>query len=677
FRAVTTLLSTGPSAIELIDRRLLDLARSAPGFARDAALVTGDPAALLVVEYAGPSEPAVLAGLAAGERALTAGGFAASWARAITAEQQAAVWRVRKAGLGLLMSMRGDWKPASGIEDAAVPPERLAEYIAEVRRVLADIGVEACFYAHASSGCIHVRPILNLKSRQGVEALKALGDATTALATALGGVISSEHGDGLARSARNEAVFGREVYALFQQVKAAFDPQGLLNPGKVVDAPDPATNLRYGPSYEANAPQARFAYPLDGDITRAIEQCNGAGVCRKLDTGAMCPSYMVTLDEEHSTRGRANALRAVIDGRLPPSALASDRLAEVMSLCVGCKACKTECPSGVDMARLRTEVLAARHAVHGAPVVSRLLANVHELERRLAPVAPAANFVASGPLWPVGARLLGIDPRRRFPSLQRETFDTWWRARTRRPSAAQVVLFADTFTTYQEPSIGRAAVAVLEAAGFEVIVPPRACCGRPALSQGLVETAVRGMKQNTAVLAPLARRGLPIIVPEPSCASALRDEAPDLLVQSSELREAARAVAAAVVTLDEFVAGLADDALRLGPGPTAALVHVHCHQRAHSGVAPSVAALRRIPGLEVHEPDAGCCGMAGGFGYRAETYAASIAMAERRLAPAVRAAARDTAIVAAGASCRQQIADTTGRSPLHPVELLARSLGRA
>jgi len=689
FRAVPALLETGPSAIELVDRRLLDLARQAPGYRDDVAIVVGEPEALLIIEHSGESEAQTRAGLERAQIALRRAGMRGQTVRAVSEDEQERVWRVRKAGLGLLMSMRGDWKPVPGIEDRAVPPDALADYMAEVRALLAAMGIDAAYYAHASAGCIHVRPILDLKTAGGVEQLATLIDETLKLTLRYGGVSSSEHGDGLARSAGNRQQFGDEVYQAMRAVKEVFDPRGLMNPGKVVDAPDPTANLRYGPEYDstafAAAFEAHFAYPKDGDITRAIEQCNGAGVCRKLSDGAMCPSYMITLDEEHTTRARANALRAIIDGRLPIETLGEERLEEIMRLCVACKACKSECPSGVDMARLKIEVLAWRNEHLGAPLRSRLFARVHEIERWLSLAAPVANRLTDSPLWPLAAQLLNIDPRRRFPHVAQRTFDDWWRSResqraernVRSTEAGRerpvVALFADTYATFQEPDIGRAAVRLLEAAGYRVVVPKRACCGRPALSQGLIDVAMRGMRANLGYLGPLARQGIPIVVPEPSCASALRDEMPDLMVGPGEA-DTARRIAESVFTLDEFLTQIAPRSIEFALRQSEALVHVHCHQRSHAGIEPSVGALALVPGLAVRESDAGCCGMAGAFGYQAETYDASIAMAERRLAPLVRAASPESAIIAAGASCRQQIADTTGRPAVHPAVFLAACL---
>lgn len=720
YRAVPLLLATDPSAIELVDNMLLRLARDAPGYAADLAFIQGDPAALLIVEQSAASEAELKARLTASQRALEKAGFRGPFSLALRSADQARVWRARKAGLGILARRRGDMKPVAGIEDTAVPPHALADYMAEVQTLLAEQQVEAAFYAHASAGCIHVRPVLNLKTTGGRRQLAQLCDAVFGLAMKHGGVNASEHGDGLARTGFNRRLFGPAVYRLFEEMKASFDPAGILNPGKVVGPPAPLTALRYRPGYAPTIPSSRFAYPEDGDISRAIEQCNGAAVCRKLDTGAMCPSFMATGEERDSTRGRANALRAALDGRLPllgQDALAAPALAQAMDLCLGCKACKTECPSGVDMARLKIEVDAAQGAARGFGPRAQILARVHALDSVLCRAPWLANAFLASPAARWAGRLVGIHPERHFPDLAERDFESWWRARGKEPQLhggpdgrerykkriygrgelaegtpardprnitqsldsrnvppLPLVLFPDTFTRFHEPEIGRAAVALAEAAGLRVLLPPGlGCCGRPALSQGMVDLALRQARRNLAILAPLAAQGLSILVPEPSCASAFRDDLSDLLVGDAEAK-AARQVAAAVTTIEEWIASLPVDRLDFEAGPNRALLHVHCHQRALVGTGPTLTALGRIPGLETVEPDAGCCGMAGGFGYASEHLAISRQIAERKLGPAIGAEPEETLLLASGASCRQQVRDLWGREVSHPAILLARQL---
>ncbi len=679
--AVPVLLESRPSAIELVDRSLLQLARQAPGHARDLSWIEGDPAALLIVEQEGGSE-AHVAGLLRGTRAKAEkAGIRGSARLALRPEDQARVWRARKAGLGLLARRRGDHKPVAGIEDTAVPPERLAGYMAEVGALLRELAVEASFYAHASAGCIHVRPILNLKTARGVSTLDHLSEAVFELVLKHGGVPSSEHGDGLARSGFNARLFGPAVYGMFKDIKRAFDPERILNPGKVVGPLPSAEQLRYGPGYRAVSPPSQLAYPLDGDLAHAVEQCSGIGVCRKLDVGAMCPSYMLTLEERDSTRGRANALRAALDGRLPDGGLAGDAVHQAMDLCIGCKACKTECPAGVDMARLEIETKAARGAARGFPLRAHVFARIHTIDRLLSRAPRLANRLLASRASRALAPRLGIHPDRRLPGLAVQTLDRWWgeqrspqSKRSDTGSSRRLVLFADTFTTFHEPEIGQAVVQLARTAGYRVEIPARRrCCGRPALSQGLVDLARRDLRANLALLAPHARAGRPILVPEPSCASVFRDELPDLLTGAGERDDALR-LSEAVLTVEEWLAGLPAGALELRPGPQRALLHVHCHQRALVGIQPTLDALALIPSLRVEEPDAGCCGMAGAFGYELEHRDASLAMGRRKLAPAIEALDPRVPILAPGTSCRHQVADLTGRRALHPVQLLAGQL---
>ncbi|MCB0216437.1 MAG: FAD-binding protein, partial [Chloroflexi bacterium] len=419
FEALPEILEHTPSAIELVDRQLLRLARQAPGHAADLAFVRGDPAAILIVELqlpdGGPRD--MRQHLDALRRHLERGGIPGPFHPALEPADQARVWRARKAGLGILASRRGDRKPVAGIEDTAVPPERLADYMAEVGDLLDAAGVEAAFYAHASAGCIHVRPILDLKTARDRATLDRLTEAIFSRVLVHGGVPSSEHGAGLARSGFNRRLFGPAVYAMFEDLKRAFDPQGILNPGKVVGPPPDETQLRYGPGYRPTPPAARFAYPLDGDIQRAIEQCNGVGVCRSLGAGLMCPSYRVTREERDSTRGRANALRAALDGRLPLADLASDAVQAAMDLCIGCKACKVECPAGVDMARLKIEASAAHGAARGFAPRAQLFARLNALDRVASRAPRLANAVLSGPLAARLAPRIGLHPRGPVPNL--------------------------------------------------------------------------------------------------------------------------------------------------------------------------------------------------------------------------------------------------------------------
>lgn len=670
--ATNEILPCAPAAVEVMDDLLITLARQQPAVARRMGFIEGTPAALLVVEFAGDSAGEVASALDTLQAHLRSLGRAVTVQRIVDPAAQAAVWEVRKAGLGILMSLRGDVKPVPGIEDVAVPVEHLPAYVADVQALLADHGSRGGFYGHASAGCLHVRPLLDLKTAHGVQQLAGLTEATLDLALRYGGVTSSEHGDGLARGSLNRRLFGPRLYQALCELKSIFDPQNLLNPGKVVHVPPPTENLRYGPAYRTIELRTHLDFGADGGFAGAVEMCNGAGVCRKLGSGTMCPSYQATRAEADSTRGRANALRAVLSGQLPAHELTSPGMAAVMDLCIGCKACQTECPSRVDMARLKTEFLAQMHDVHGVPLRSRLFGHVAALYR-LGSVAPAlTNALLQSPFSGHVQARLGIDPNRHLPRLAPVRFSTWFQHR-RRPlrtgPLGPVVLWHDTWTEYSHPELGIATVKVLEAAGYHVIlVRGLRCCGRPMLSKGLVDDARRLARHNVAVLAPYVAQGIPVIGIEPSCILTLRDEYLSLLPHQVD----AQLLANHSVTIEEFLyrhvqSGVHPLAFR--PTNAVLLLHGHCHQKALVGIEPARALLQLLPGSTVHEIDAGCCGMAGAFGYEAEHAELSQRIAAGRLLPALQTHPHAT-IVASGVSCREQIAFLTGRRAYHLVEVV-------
>jgi FAD/FMN-containing dehydrogenase/Fe-S oxidoreductase len=688
--ATPVILEVEPSAIELMDRMLINLTRSQPGYAAQIAFIEGDPAGVLAVEFYGESEAELEAKCARLEDHLRSRGVRTSAApqRVMDAKRQADVWNVRKAGLGLLMSVRGDAKPIPVIEDVAVPVAHLAEFVGAVEELVAAHGTTAAYYAHASAGCLHIRPLLNLKELQGVEAMNEMAHAAAELAHRFGGVMSGEHGDGLQRSELNEVIFGPELYQAMRELKGIFDPRGIMNPGKVVDAPPLVENLRFGPQYAPIELKTQLDWSQEGGFLRAVEMCNGAAVCRKLKAGTMCPSYMATKDEQDTTRGRANALRNALAGRggFDRADFTSKKTYDVLDLCLSCKACKTECPSSVDMAKIKTEFLAQYHHAHGTPLRARVFGHIHAVSRLTAPVAPLANLaIRTGLARPV-MRALGVHPERRLSPFTPRTFTARWRSHEKHrrreieergpgaPRAAtrgKAVYFHDTFCTYNYPRVGLAAVRLLEAAGFEVVVEERrACCGRPMLSKGLISDARKVARRNVALLWPYARQGIPIIGTEPSCILTLRDEYRDLLPNDPD----AVAVAGQAFMIDEFLAKL-DAAGELGigwkpgEGPEV-LFHGHCHQKALIGVGPSLGILKAA-GCKASESGAGCCGMAGSFGYETEHYEVSRKIGEERLFPAVNAADPGATIAVAGVSCRQQIEHFTERKTRHIAEVLA------
>lgn len=677
--ATNAILEVDPSAIELMDRMLIDLTREQPGYANMISFIHGDPAGILAVEFYGQTDRELQQKCERLTQHLAQHSIPMMTEPQILMDpkQQANVWNVRKAGLGLLMSVRGDAKPIPVIEDVSIPPEHLPAYVGAMQDLVEKHNTRAAFYAHASAGCLHVRPLINLKTIEGVEAMVELAHEAAEMAHRFGGVMSGEHGDGLQRSELNEIIFGKELYQVMRDLKGIFDPNGIMNPGKKVDAPPMTEHLRYGPTYAPLEIKTRLDFSREGGFMGAVEMCNGSAVCRQTHAGTMCPSYMATLDENDTTRGRANALRNALNGDLlTPNDFANDATMETLDLCLSCKACKTECPSSVDMAKIKTEFLTHYHDRHGVPLRSRLMGHIHTLSKMAAPVAPLANVMMNTPLAKPMMSMIGIHRERKMAPFQRQTFLHRWksyRARTPMPpvTRGKIVYFHDTFTTYNYPEIGIGAVKLLEAAGFEVIIEQRrACCGRPMLSKGLVEAARKSARKNVNVLADYARRGIPIVGTEPSCILTLRDEYRDLLPGDDNMK----AVASQTYMFDEFLAKLDADgdlgiAWKETTGPEV-FFHGHCHQKALIGVEPSMAMLKNS-GCRPTESGAGCCGMAGSFGYETEHYDVSRKIGEERLFPAIEQTAMGVQLSVAGVSCHQQIEHFTGRGTQHLAEVLA------
>ena len=671
--ATVAILEHRPAAIELVDRMMLERARASLGFARRMTFVEGDPEALLLVELFGDSEEELRARFDRLEQEMGRRGLGYACVRAMAPEEQANVWAVRRAGLGLLMSVKGDTKPLPFVEDTAVASEALPEYVRRFDEIVRAHNTTAAYYGHASVGCLHIRPLVNIKVQEGLDTLVSIATAIGDLVLEFGGTLSGEHGDGIVRGVWTEKMFGTRLYDAFRELKQSFDPRGIMNPGKIIDCPPLTQNLRLGPEYRPLEVDTVLDFSAEGGFARSVELCNGVGACRKLD-GTMCPSYMVTREEEHSTRGRANALRSVLSGLLPSSELTSRRLYDVLDLCLECKACKAECPSNVDMAKLKYEFLARYHKEHGTPLRARLFADIARINRWSARLGPLANLGMANPLTRLLLhRFVGIHRKRRLPSLARQPFPKWFRKREQKPAGSRgpVVLFHDTFMDYNEPQVGRAAVELLEAAGYEVVLADKVCCGRPMLSKGMLERARDHARTNVDRLYPYAEAGVPIVGCEPSCLLTLRDEYPDLLRDDK-----ARVVAEHAFLIDEFLVELhrhGELELRFKETAERVLLHGHCHQKALAGTAASLAALRLVPGLRVEEIDVGCCGMAGAFGYEREHYDISLAIGEQRLFPAVRDAP-EARIAITGVSCRHQLRDGTGRRAQHLVEVLWEAL---
>src|SRR5579885_2256198 len=669
--AIPAILKHQPSAVEIMDKSILDHARANPMLERiRASFVAGDPAATLCVEFYADHPDQLPARLAALEQDLRSCNFGYAYRAEADAARQAQVWSLREAALGLSMAMKDDAKSIAFVEDTAVAPEKLRDYIARFLEILRRHNTTAGIYAHASVGCLHVRPVINLKTEAGVRKFEQIAHEVADLVLEFGGAVSGEHGDGLVRSPFLRQMFGEELHGAFRQIKQAFDPLGILNPGKIVDPPPLTANLRFGPNYRTAATTTWFDYSEYGGMSGAVEMCSGVGACRKRLSGTMCPSYMVTREEMHSTRGRANALRLAMSGHLGDSALDEKAVYEALDLCLECRACRTECPSSVDMASLKSEFLAQYWSEHGVPLRARALANVAKLAACASRFAPLSNrMVASRPMRWMCEALLDIDRRRSLPPWKRTTFARWLDQNRRRAveDAPPVVLFNDTFMNYYEPEIGIAAFEVLEKCGYAVSVARPGCCGRPFISQGLLAGARAHASNVIEALLPAAERGQKIVFCEPSCLSAVKEDAPALL--RGERQRQARTVAAVCQSFEEFAANL-DLALRSAPGRI--LLHGHCHQKAMGLLPYAKTLLSRIPSASVLDLDAGCCGMAGSFGYHRRHFDVSHAIANRRLLPAIQSMKSDNILVATGVSCRHQIHDFSQVAGIHPAVLIAR-----
>lgn len=668
------ILEAEPSAVELLPHTLMARARSVPGYARHLTFVDEIPEALLVVEFSGDDPQA----LVSAAKALGPGARLLS-----TPEAQNDLWTVRKAGLGLLMSVPGDMKPITFIEDVAVPVENLTSYVREVDGILAAHDTYAEWYAHASAGCLHLRPMINLKTAEGVDKMRSIADAVGDLVIKMQGAMSGEHGDGFSHTEFNERLFGPELTQAFRQLKLAFDPQRRFNPAKVVlfdddEAPALHHSLRYGPSYKTIELRSQFAHRREGSLAGAVEACTGLGVCRK-DDGVMCPSYQATRDELHLTRGRANALRAAMSGGLPADALTGRQMYQVFDLCLECKGCKAECPTAVDMARIKAEFLAMYQAEHGVSLRSRLFGQIHAVSELVAPIAGLANWVGG---WGVSRWVLektvGISRRRRLPPFVRRGFTGRFQAAPASSQGQQVLLFVDTYSEHNYPGIAEAAVRVLRAAGCRVLVErQQACCGRPMISKGLLQEAAALARHNLEVLAPYAEQGIPIVGLEPSCVSAIKDEYLEFFPDDPR----AKALAEGTHMIEAYLTQKGSDGARpvdwltFRRDVSGVDVHVHCHAKALFGSQATVEMLK-ASGSEVTEISSGCCGMAGSFGYEAEHYDLSMQVGGLKLFPAVEAAvAEGRTVLAHGMSCRTQIHDGTGVTAIHPIQWLAGALG--
>ena len=672
-----------PAAVELMDRRILELSRLNAEQDRNRWFVEGDPGALLVVQFFGDTPTDVAAKAEALVAHLRARELGYAWP-IISGARMNSVWELRKAGLGVLSGKPGDVKPETIVEDTAVAVEDLPAYIREFARVMARHQADCVYYAHASVGELHMRPELNLKDPRDIERARAIATDVADLVREFRGSLSGEHGDGRIRGPFVERALGSEAYALLRRVKEAFDPERVLNPGVIIDAPPMEQDWRYYPGYTMREWPSEFRYEEAIGFQRAVERCNGSGVCRRSAEagGTMCPSYMVTREERESTRGRANLFRRLIQHG-PESLYNSTELKDALDLCLSCKGCKSDCPASVDMATLKAEFQQGWHDRHGVSRAYRMFAGVTELTelpQRIPGAMRLANWGQGlAPVKAILSRALGVHPSRTLPAFAARSFHAWFDGRggsTVHDAQGTVCLFIDEFTDRYEPELGQAAVELLEAGGFRVVAPRLRSSGRTWLSKGFVREARTRIEENIDLLHALLPGVEAIVGVEPSGVLTMVDEALDL-PRDEDRRARAREVANEVLLVQDFVARAAaegrwraewtDDARTV-------LLHGHCHQKALTGLEGTIAALDLPPNYRVEVVPSGCCGMAGSFGYEKDHYDVSMAVGELVLFPAVRRAAEDVLVAAPGTSCRHQIHDGTGRASLHPIAILHQAL---
>ena len=660
--------------MEFIDDMIIRQTRASLGLKRYIDFLQGDPGGLVLVEFFGDSEAEVRSKLESFKADMERKRLGYACVNLLAKEDQAKAWAVRKAGLGLLMGVRGDAKPIPFVEDAAVDPNRLGEFGRRFDQIVQAHHTTASYYGHASVGCLHIRPLVNLKNGPGIRQMESIAEAITDLVLEFGGSLSGEHGDGIVRGVWTEKMFGRKIYDSFVELKDAFDPKRIMNPGKIIECPPMSENLRYGTEYRAQSLNTRMDFSSFAGYAGAVEMCNGMGECRKSD-GVMCPSFQATREEEHSTRGRANLLRATLSGALPHDTMISKRLHDALDLCLECKGCKAECPSNVDMAKLKYEFLERYNAANGTPLRARIFSEISLINRLGSALTPFSNWLANFPgVRSLNHRFLGIHKNRSLPPFASPGLKQWFK--NHRPlssgSQGEVILFNDTFMTYNYPSVGIAAVELLELAGYRVRLANVRCCGRPMISKGLLKRARGNARYNVDHLFEAASKGTPIIGCEPSCLLAFRDEYPDLLQD-----EKSKVVAENSFMIDEFLAKLSEEGaldLAFSGQPRKVLFHGHCHQKALVGVEAAKTALSLAPGHQVEVVDSGCCGMAGAFGYEKEHYDLSMQIGGMKLFPAIEAKGQEWDVAVMGVSCRQQIEHGTGRRARHLVEVLRDSV---
>jgi len=665
FEAVMPILSYSPLALEMIDDQIIRLGRESPSLRGKLDWLVGEPKALLIVEFDGANKDEVLEKV----QRLQNTSIGQSRRLILDANDIKNVWTLRKSGLGILLSKRTYSRAVAFIEDLSIPPAQLAPFMKEFCALLKQNNKQAGIYGHAGAGCMHIRPYMDLREQSEIDLMRVMMQRVAELILHYGGALSGEHGDGLIRSWLNPVLYGETIMQAFRELKQAFDPYGLMNPGKIIPISDTLEHLRFDVSSNRAPFKTIQDFSAEGGFELAVDLCNGNGLCRKQE-GVMCPSFQVTGEEKDSTRGRAQALRQIIHGQLPAETMTSQSLYEVMDLCISCKGCKTECPSQVDMAKMKSEFLFHYQEAHGYSLRTRLFGSIGKLNRALFPLKWIYNGLIQLKLFKMLQSLFGISPFRKLPKLAPEKFTTWLNS-YRQPENmhSTLILFPDTFTEFHEPQVGQAAVRLFNRIGYRVIGIPWSCCQRPAISKGMLLEAKQGLTGLIEQLLPYLKKGIPLVGLEPSCISTLRDDLNGFTENGKEYSHL-------IYTFDEFLAdAMSKNTItptlkkNLSP-PVECYVHGHCHQKSLTGMKPTETVLKAISGLHYHLIESGCCGMAGSFGYEKEHYAISMQMGEHRLFPAIRNIPKEAIIVANGFSCRNQIQDGTSRRAVHLAEFI-------
>ncbi len=675
--ATVATLEEGPAAVEHIGEMIITQAKQSLGFSRNLDFLQGDPTDILVVEMNGSTDNEVRSKIQKLSEKMKRLNLSYAITTLFDSSKISQVWAMRQAGLGLMMNIPGDKKPIPFVEDTAVSPEKLPEYVKRFDEIVRSNGTEAGYYGHASEGCLHIRPTINLKNQEGIDRMIKISDEISDLVKEFDGSLSGEHGDGIVRGVWSEKMYGSKIINSFRELKGAFDPDSIMNPGKIFDTPKMGDNLRYGTTYKLKTIDTILDFSKEGGFEGAVEKCIGVGACRKLNAGAMCPSYMATREEVHSTRGRANALRGVLSGALKEDLLTSKKMLKVLDLCIECKSCKSECPANVDMAKIKYEFLHNYYKKHKTPLRSKLVGSVPVLYKFIA--GPQAYFFNLANKLPFAKilteKIIGIHKNRSMPEISTYTFESWFKKRVPNTtkSRGKILFFHDTHINFIHPEVGKSAVKILEAAGYEVEITNRKCCGRTMISKGLLDDAKKNVDYNTNLLYEYVKKGIKIVGVEASCVSSMQDEFPDL----ADDKEKARKISENTFTVQDLLMQIQDDnfqQISWNSSNKDLLLFVHCHERALNGTSNSLESLNLPQKFNAKLIDAGCCGMAGSFGMEKEHYEISKKMAEDRLLPTINNSSENEEIIVTGISCHDQIKDLSNKNPKYLVEVLAEAI---